>query len=365
MNSISSVLLIVLAEATLAVGGDIRLTGPDDLKMEYYNIFKTGNRNAASHLWASFILDRSSTMSDANLKNTFKGFCPVSGSPLPDNPRTLYKVKLPTVSGDVLTGVTHHCCWPCICDTSDFIRVDTKTITTSDGSRSQNVLVIGDPCSHPDKLKQSYVDPFSKQSTLLSDSAPELSCVDQGGQSKLKGATYSDNGYPILGLFFSDEADISSVLVPPGIIQESDPTFGYGPMCLKRKKESYNSGMGLIFHLVASISPIKNSPALPLPGPLPLFSGLQQKDVVMSSVDPSESRMIPAVAPVAVQSSYCRFWGCNLDSEANHDAGFAHVLLAALGVLCVALLALRLRSNASSHQVSAHPVQLSDFQVLE
>jgi len=360
MTSISSVLLIALAEAMLAAGGDVVLNGPDDLKKEYYNIFKTGNRNAASHLWASFILDRSGSMSEAQLKNTFKGFCPVSGSPLPDSPRTLYKVKLPTVAGDVLTGVTHHCCWPCICDTSDFIRVDTKTITTSDGSQKQNVLVIGDPCSHPDKLKQSYMDPFSGQSTLLSDSAPELSCVNEGGQSKLKGATYSDNGYPILGLFFSDDADISNVLAPPGIIQENDPTFGYGSMCLKRRQESYNSGMGLIFHLVANISPIRNRPALPLP-----TSSLQQKDVIMSSADPSESRMIPTVAPVAVQSSYCRFWGCNLENKANHDAGLAPVFLAALGVLCVALLALRLRSNASSHQVSAQPVQLSDFQVLE
>merc|ERR1719162_1913624 len=228
MGSSSPMLLVLLAKAVLVAGSDVVLNGPDDLKKQYYNIFKTGNRNAASHLWTSFILDRSSTMSEDQLKNLFKGFCPVSGSPLPDNPRTLYKVKLPTVTGDVLTGVTHHCCWPCICDTSDFIRIDTKTIKTSDGSRKQNVLVIGDPCSHPDKLKQSYVDPFSKQSTLLSDSAPELSCVDEGGQSKLKGATYSDHGYPILGIFFSDDADLSQVVAPPTYTthQENDPTFG-------------------------------------------------------------------------------------------------------------------------------------------
>ena len=30
-----------------------------DLHREYGNIFKHGNRNAASHLWSSFLLDRS------------------------------------------------------------------------------------------------------------------------------------------------------------------------------------------------------------------------------------------------------------------------------------------------------------------
>lgn len=337
-------LLILLIKAALVVGSDIVLNGPEDLKKQYYNIFKTGNRNAASHLWSSFILDRSSTISESQMKNLFKGFCPVSGSPLPDNPRTLYKIKLPTVTGETMTGVTHHCCWPCVCDTSDFIRIDTKTITTSDGARKQNVLVIGDPCSHPEKLKQSYVDPFTQQDTLLSDSAPELSCVD----GKLKGATYSDHGYPILSIFFSDDSTLSQVLPPPTPHQVNDPTFGYGSMCLKRKKESYNSGMGLIFHLVANISPIPNTPALPMPA-----LSLQQKD---------------ATLPVAVQSSYCRFWGCKLSSGVNHDAGLASMFVGAVAVACVAMLAIRCHrrsTSSSASHMSASSFQMSDFAVLE
>lgn len=344
VGAIPSVLFVFLARATLAVGSDVELNDLDDLKKQYYNIFKTGNRNAASHLWASFILDRSSTMSAAQLKTLFKGFCPVSGSPLPDDPHTLYKVQLASVSGDeMLTGVTHHCCWPCICDTSDFIRIDTKTIKTSDGPQKYNVLVIGDPCSHPEKLKQSYVDPFNGQSTLLSDSAPELSCVADGGQNKLKGATYSDNGYPILGIFSSDPEDLSSVAPPHTPHQENDPTFGYGAMCLKRKKESYNSGMGLIFHLVANISPIAKqtdgrAPGRPAMRPV---ANLQQKDLVQK-------------VPVKMQS------------EADRDSGYASVSLVALGVLCVGLLAVKLRrSSASLQQFATSRFQMSEFEVLE
>ena len=34
----------------------------------YRNIFRRGNRNAASHLWAKFLLDRADQMTDAKLK---------------------------------------------------------------------------------------------------------------------------------------------------------------------------------------------------------------------------------------------------------------------------------------------------------
>ena len=40
----------------------------EDLHREYGNIFRYGNRNAASHLWASFILDRAPQMTDAKLQ---------------------------------------------------------------------------------------------------------------------------------------------------------------------------------------------------------------------------------------------------------------------------------------------------------
>ena len=51
-----------------------------DLHREYSNIFRHGNRNAASHLWASFLLDRASSMSTERFELMFSGFCAVSGS---------------------------------------------------------------------------------------------------------------------------------------------------------------------------------------------------------------------------------------------------------------------------------------------
>lgn len=53
-----------------------------DLHQEYRNIFRRGNRNAASHLWARFLLERSQTMEPERLELMFAGFCAVSGSPV-------------------------------------------------------------------------------------------------------------------------------------------------------------------------------------------------------------------------------------------------------------------------------------------
>jgi hypothetical protein len=123
-------------------------------------------------------------------------------------------------------------------------------------------LVIGDPCKRPGKLDESFTDPFEGQSTTLRETAPELAC---NASNQLEGATYSDHGYPIIGPFSTDDGEIGSVTAPSQHIAAGDPTFGYGEMCVMRQRNGYNSGMGLIFHLAASIAPIENSPALPLP----------------------------------------------------------------------------------------------------
>lgn len=65
-----------------------------DLHREYHNIFKNGNRNAASHLWASFILDRSVHLKESTLEYMFAGFCAVSGSPV--NPSDFNRYGLNT-----------------------------------------------------------------------------------------------------------------------------------------------------------------------------------------------------------------------------------------------------------------------------
>merc|ERR1719247_2544473 len=65
-----------------------------DLHREYHNIFRHGNRNAASHLWTSFLLDRSRDMSHENLVHLFEGYCAVSGSPVHPSPYRKYRLTL-------------------------------------------------------------------------------------------------------------------------------------------------------------------------------------------------------------------------------------------------------------------------------
>lgn len=238
-------------------------TSGEDLKIHYYDIFKTGNRNAASHLWSSYILNSTHLMPEDTIEKVFRGFCPVSGSPLPDDPHTAYRIKLPKVTGGTVTGVSHHCCWPCICDLFELVRVDQKTIKTANGDRSYDFFVIGDPCKNEAKLDKMFTDPFTQQPVSLRDEAPELKC--QNG--RLAGAHFSDNGYVIIGMFFTSSTDISQAEQnhPPQAVNPADPTFGFSSMCQVRKKNGYNSGMGLIFHLVANINPISTAEKLKLP----------------------------------------------------------------------------------------------------
>merc|ERR1719277_682833 len=54
-----------------------------DLADKYGEIFApSNNRNAASHLWAQYILSRSDQLTHKQIVHMFSGFCPVSGSPL-------------------------------------------------------------------------------------------------------------------------------------------------------------------------------------------------------------------------------------------------------------------------------------------
>ena len=53
-----------------------------DLHGRYSDIFKTNNRNAASHLWISHVLERAPSMTRAEVEKILTGFCAVSGSPV-------------------------------------------------------------------------------------------------------------------------------------------------------------------------------------------------------------------------------------------------------------------------------------------
>ena len=80
---------------------------------------------------------------------------------------------------------------------------------------------------------------------LSAESAREVRC---SGDGDLIGATVSDHGYIILGLFFNTTSVPASAE-----FQDEDAFAGH---CEDRKQNGYNSGMGEIFRRVAAISPI-------------------------------------------------------------------------------------------------------------
>lgn len=198
----------------------------DDLFDKYGEIFPSGNRNAASHRWASYILERSQTMSDATLVKLFGGFCAVSGSPVRPSSSIRWRYTLPLVGGGAASGSLHHCCWPCVCDTQDFIQVDTKSVSTLDGEKQYKFAVHGNPCAQPERIPAE---------------APDVSCAD----GLLEKAVRSDRGYVIVGMLFEDDGD-------------SMDTAAVQRQCAARAEAEYNSGMGQIFRQVAGINPIRD-----------------------------------------------------------------------------------------------------------
>ena len=72
----------------------------EDLHREYGNIFRYGNRNAASHLWATFLLERAPQMTDAKLQEVVRE--PVrlvpSAMPTPTPPPMPVPVPVPMCS---------------------------------------------------------------------------------------------------------------------------------------------------------------------------------------------------------------------------------------------------------------------------
>jgi hypothetical protein len=210
-------------------------------------------------------------MTQARLEYMFTGYCAVSGSPVNPHDYNRYRLTLPLVSGGGKrrTGYMHYCCWPCVCDTQDFIRVDTKTVSTSDGERQYHFAVLGNPCQNPDDLDRPFLQPFDRRWTSIRQSAPEVRC---GDNHTLIGATLSDHGYPIIAMFFDAEqledevADgaVSNgnaaptpgrISVSPSGVKYQDETE-WGPMCTDRANNGYNSGMGEIFRKVAAITEI-------------------------------------------------------------------------------------------------------------
>jgi len=217
------------------VSGEIPWTDADevqDLIQNYYTIFPNGNRNAASHRWATYVLERSMSLDKTTFEMMFSGFCPVSGSPIGrPGKHNLWEMDLLMAGTEdvVITGGVYFCCWPCVCDTSDFIQVDTKTVQVADGTFEFNFLVLGDPCT------------VEGGSSKIPMQAPDATCQ---GEELVK-ATYSDNGYVIIGL-----------LQNLGQLERNDENV-VSEHCANRAEQGYLSGMGTIFREVAEINPIE------------------------------------------------------------------------------------------------------------
>jgi len=245
---------LVLAFASAWDGTTVK-----DLHQQYYNIFTSGNRNAASHLWSSFLLDHAESMPRERFELLSSGYCPVSGSPVTPSDSKRFLFRLPHVDGSgPVNGFLHLCCWPCICDTIDFVGVDTKTVQTADGEERYNFAVLGNPCTDPAKLKEPFDDVYGRSNTLEM-SAPEVRCDG----SRLVGAPLSDHGYVIIGMFLAAPAASPEVRgnPKPGRMTSHDgvkyqDSGEYQDKCIARAHQGYNSGMGEIFRRVAMISPV-------------------------------------------------------------------------------------------------------------
>ena len=233
-----------------------------DFHNEYANIFIHGNRNAASHRWTSFLLNRAHQMSASRLEYMFSSFCAVSGSPVNPSEYTRYAMTIDAAAGGGReSGFTYYCCWPCVCDTQDFIKVDTKTVQTADGERQYRFLVIGNPCDHPEELTRPFVQPFDQRLTTLAQEAREVRC-EEGGV--LEGAVMSDNGFVIIGMFFPASSSLNAdsaegAVVAADAVPAAPPAQQqqeFQGVCSVRAQNGYNSGMGEIFRKVAAISPI-------------------------------------------------------------------------------------------------------------
>jgi len=169
----------------------------------------------------------------------------------------------------IVAGFMYYCCWPCVCDTQDFLKVDTTNITLSGEERQVHVVVIGNPCEHEEALHKPFVQPFyGREMTTLARDAPEVRC---GKDGTLLGASLSDHGYPIVSLFFeptlidpqSQAVATGGMGAPhPGRISTSpsgthyNDEYEFQEMCTDRAANGYNSGMGEIFRKVAEISKI-------------------------------------------------------------------------------------------------------------
>lgn len=210
-----------------------------ELHDAYWQVFpRTGNRNAASHIWTTYVINKVTITphTEDEIYKLFSSFCPVSGSIVTPTPSwnlwsglnvkessrpwwNPYQIELPTA------GSVYTCCWPCICDIQEFVKVDTLKINTKDkGEKLFPVLVIGDPCIDQSRIPQE---------------ASELECKN----NVLQKTTKSTGGHIVIGMLQKATYSVNTA--------QSKQT-----QCDNRRLNNYQWGMGKIFLKVASINPV-------------------------------------------------------------------------------------------------------------
>lgn len=211
-------------------------SGPEDLIDQFNNIFPTGNRNAASYKWAQFLFNHSMALPIASFDAMQHSYCAISGSPIDPvdgEDGNAYRVTLQSVAGQQVTGLVRHCCWPCLCDLRDLVRVDTQDVTTADGTYQRQFLVINDPCTNTDCLTAPFQG-FDSIGTV-GEEAPELTCAG----NKFADAVRSDSDRVIIGPFIEDDGRFA---------QEAS---WFDSNCVARANDGFESGMGQLFRAVA------------------------------------------------------------------------------------------------------------------
>lgn len=219
----------------------------------YEDVFPSGNRNAAAYKWSDWLLRNSHDFSASKLEKLFSMFCGVSGAYLSPEEGSFpqsharWLVTLDKVNGGDQKGFLYHCTgckgWPCLCDAKDFVKIDTKTVTLKGGKTKQySFAVLGDPCKHPEALKEPFWEPLDNKEETIEESAPEVKCSSDG---VLEGAQKSDNGHIILTMFHDYNGDAKAN-------DESE----YNKRCKEREESGFASGMGMIFRKFAGITPL-------------------------------------------------------------------------------------------------------------
>ena len=122
----------------------------------YNKIFPNdANRNSVGFRFFKYIYDNLAENNELfDIYNSF--YCAVSGSIVsPDDDNfSILKVKK-NGTNECEIGKYYRCCTPCNCDIMKYSRVVEATLEIPKGSKSffkKNLLTIGDPCLHEEKL---------------------------------------------------------------------------------------------------------------------------------------------------------------------------------------------------------------------